>query len=83
MFGRYRALLVLTMKAYTCFLVTLLPLFALGQIAAQTPDMPMPIFKVEVVSDQSQPSATATAAAGPKWIFRARRSLPRQKARLM
>ena len=50
MFGRYRALLVLTMKAYTYFLVTLLPLFALGQIAAQTPDMPMPIFKVEVVS---------------------------------
>jgi outer membrane protein OmpA-like peptidoglycan-associated protein len=38
------------MKAYTSFLATLLPLFALGQIAAQTPDMPMPIFKVEVVS---------------------------------
>ena len=50
MFGRYRALLVPTMQAYTPFLATLLPLIALGQIGAQTPDMPTPIFKVEVVS---------------------------------
>ena len=50
MFGQDRALLVPTMKVYTCFLVTLLPLVALGQNAAQTPDTSTPIFKVEVVS---------------------------------
>ena len=50
MFGRYRALLVPTMKVFNCFLATILPLIALGQNAAQTPDMPTPIFKVEAVS---------------------------------
>ncbi len=50
MFGRYRAVLVPTMKAYTCFIAILCPLLALGQNAAQTPEMPTPIFKVEVVS---------------------------------
>jgi len=38
------------MKVYTCFLATLLPVLLLGQTAAQTPDMPTPIFKVEAVS---------------------------------
>ena len=38
------------MKVYTCFLATLLPVISLGQTAAQTPDMPTPIFKVEAVS---------------------------------
>jgi len=51
--GLYRGLLVPTMKFYTCFLATLLPLFAFGQqpnAAPQTAEMPTPIFKVEVVS---------------------------------
>jgi outer membrane protein OmpA-like peptidoglycan-associated protein len=38
------------MKALTCFLATLIPLATFGQTAAQTPEMPTPIFKVEVVS---------------------------------
>ncbi len=50
MFGQDRALLVPTMKVYTPFFATLLPLIALGQNAAQTTDAPTPIFKVEVVS---------------------------------
>lgn len=50
MFGAYRALLVPTMKVYTCFLATLLPLISFGQNAAQTTDMPTPIFRVEAVS---------------------------------
>ena len=49
-FGRYRAVLVPTMKVFTCFLVPLLPLIALGQNVAQTNETPMPIFKVEAVS---------------------------------
>ena len=50
MFGRYRAVLVPTMKAYTCFIATLLPLVSFGQTAAQTAEAPTPLFKVEVVS---------------------------------
>ncbi len=38
------------MKVYICFLATLLPVLSLGQTAAQTPDMPIAIFKVEAVS---------------------------------
>jgi outer membrane protein OmpA-like peptidoglycan-associated protein len=50
MFGPYRAVLVPTMKAQNCVLALLLPAIALAQNAAQTPDMPTPIFKVEAVS---------------------------------
>lgn len=51
MFGKHRALLVSTMKLYTCLFASFLPLIALGQNAApQTAEAPMPIFKVEVVS---------------------------------
>jgi outer membrane protein OmpA-like peptidoglycan-associated protein len=38
------------MKAYTCFIATLLPLVSFGQTAAQTAEAPTPLFKVEVVS---------------------------------
>ncbi len=38
------------MKVLTCSLATLLPLIAFGQNAAQTPEMPTPIFRVEAVS---------------------------------
>jgi outer membrane protein OmpA-like peptidoglycan-associated protein len=51
MFGQHRALLVSNMKFYSAFFAILLPLIAFGQNATQQPaDMPMPIFKVQVVS---------------------------------
>ena len=80
MFGRHRALLVPIMKAYTCFLATLLPLIALGQTPApQTGDTQVPIFKVEVVSRSIAAVSYRNRSGGTKIDFQGTSLAPQAK----